>query len=125
MIANAPSSHAQLVVFWASWCPPCRTETPALRALAHRPPEGLTVVVFGHDEDAAAMRRFLGGEPPTAWNLRMDDDRSAARTWGVSELPSSVLVVDGTLRARFNGARNWDGRPMRRLLERLVSEGPR
>ena len=36
-LAQVPTSRALLVVFWASWCPPCVEETPQLLALAKAP----------------------------------------------------------------------------------------
>jgi len=122
-VADAPAARALLVVFWASWCPPCRTEAPSLRKLAENPPGNFAVVVFGHDESPADVRRFFGGEPPAAWRFRADADRAAARAFGVDALPSSTLIVDGRAKARFAGPRDWDAREMRRLLERLIAEG--
>jgi thiol-disulfide isomerase/thioredoxin len=31
-LENVPATRALLVVFWATWCPPCRDETPQLRS---------------------------------------------------------------------------------------------
>ncbi len=121
-LADVPASRAYLVMFWAAWCPPCRAETPSLRALAARPPEGLTVIVFSHDPEMAAVERFLGGAPEPALHLRLDADRQAARSFGVDQLPTSLLVVGGRLVARFEGTRDWDSRGMRELLQKLVRE---
>ncbi|WP_245767686.1 TlpA family protein disulfide reductase [Stigmatella erecta] len=121
-LASAPPSRAWLVVFWASWCPPCREETPALVKLAEAPPEGLRVVVFSHDAHLQAVEAFLGGPPAAGLHLRLDEGHAVARAFGVDALPASILVVDGHLTARFSGARDWDSRAMRRLLERLLQE---
>lgn len=116
----APATRAQLVVFWATWCEPCRRETPQLRALAANPPEGLAVVVFSHDDDDQAVRAFFGGPPEPALHLRLDPGRSAAEAFGVQALPVSFLVVDGRLVARFTGPREWDSPAMRKLLGKLL-----
>ncbi|WNZ65624.1 TlpA disulfide reductase family protein [Myxococcus sp. MxC21-1] len=63
-VADVPPSRALLIVFWASWCPPCRQETPQLVALAQAPPEDLQVVVFSHDETPQAVESFFKGPPP-------------------------------------------------------------
>ena len=124
-ISEAPPSRAHLVVFWASWCAPCRAEAPSLRALANTPPTDVVVVVFSHDETSEDVRRFFGGAPPASWNLRLDPGTRVAKTFGVEALPASILVVDGQLRARFGGARDWNSKEMRRLLARLVTEQAR
>lgn len=119
------SSHptsAVLVVFWATWCPPCRTEAPELIALAERPPPDLSIVVLGHDEDWAPVRAFFGGDPPPSLRFTLDGGKANGAAFGVASLPVSYLLVEGRLVARFDGPRRWNERPMRRLLERLVHE---
>lgn len=121
-LKDVPKSKAVLVVFWATWCPPCRTETPELLELAAQPPEELRVVVFSHDTDMRAVRNFLGEPPPGGLHLRLDEGHAVAHAFGVDSLPTSILVVDGRLAARFSGPRDWNSRAMRRLLERLIQE---
>lgn len=113
---------AILVVFWATWCPPCREELPGLRALARDPPAAVAVVTFGEDEEEAPVRELFGGTPPVELGYRRDVERRAATAFGVDVLPAAFLVVDGRLVARFSGPRDWSSRGMRRLLARLASE---
>ncbi|MFP2956634.1 TlpA family protein disulfide reductase [Myxococcus sp. 1LA] len=124
MLADAPHARALLVVFWATWCPPCRQETPQLVALANAPPEGLEVVVFSHDETPQAVASFFEGPPPAPLHLRLDTDKQVGGAFSVEQLPVSFLLVDGRQVARFSGPREWDGGAMRRLLERLIREPP-
>lgn len=121
-LADVPAARALLVVFWATWCPPCVAETPRLRELAEDPPEHLAVVVYGHDQDIAAVRGFFAGEPPPALNFRLDPDQAVARAFGVDKLPASFLVVEGHRMARFSGPRDWSAPAMRRLLQKLIGE---
>jgi cytochrome c biogenesis protein CcmG, thiol:disulfide interchange protein DsbE len=121
-LENVPAARALLVVFWATWCPPCVAETPQLRALAENPPEHLSVVVYGHDQDISAVRDFFGGDPPPALHFRLDGGEAVARGFGVDKLPASFLVVDGHRMARFSGPRDWSSPAMRRLLRKLIRE---
>lgn len=122
IIADAPATRALLVVFWATWCIPCREETPHLRLLAKRPPEGLQVVVVSQDTAYAAIEEFLGGPPDPSLHLRMDQEKKLFDAFRVTKLPAAFLVVDGELQARFGGSRQWDAKPVRALLERLIAE---
>lgn len=119
------SGRATLVVFWATWCPPCREELPSLRALARDLPAGVALVTYGEDEDEAPVHELFGGAPPPELGYRRDVERAAANALGVDALPAAFLVVDGRLVARFSGPRDWDSRGMRRLLAKLASEGSR
>ena len=120
---SAPATAAHLVLFWATWCVPCREETPQLLALAGDLPETLGVVVFSHDESLEDVTEFFGGLPEPELHLRLDRDKAAAQAFGVETLPAAFLVVDGRLRARFDGPRRWDSPAMRRLLDRLLASG--
>lgn len=121
-IAEMPATRAQLVVFWAAWCAPCRVETPALRALAKSPPGGLAVVTMSHDPGMDQVTTFLGGPADPDLHLRIDLDKKVGEAFGVRVLPTSFLVVDSRLVARFDGPRAWDDTGTRALLERLIRE---
>jgi cytochrome c biogenesis protein CcmG/thiol:disulfide interchange protein DsbE len=121
-ILTPTRTPATLVVFWATWCPPCREELGPLRTLAQDPPRGLSVVTFGQDESAANVTEFFGGGIPPELGYRPDPDHRAAIAFGVDVLPAAFLVADGQLVARFGGARDWSSREMRRLLEKLARE---
>jgi thioredoxin-like negative regulator of GroEL len=111
-----------LVVFWATWCPPCREETDSLRALARAPVGDLELVTYGQDEGLNVVSEFFGGEIPRELNYTPDPDHAAAGAFGVDVLPAAFLVKDGRLVARFGGARDWNTKEMRRLLQRLLNE---
>ena len=121
-IAAAPTARALLIVFWATWCLPCREEAPQLRALAAKPPDGLEVIVVSLDTESGAIEEFFGGPPDPSLHLRLDPDKRLYDAFRVEALPAAFLVVAGELRARFEGSRQWDEKPVRALLERLVTE---
>ncbi|MBS1151472.1 MAG: thioredoxin [Myxococcaceae bacterium] len=123
-IEAAPATRGTLIVFWATWCAPCVTETPGLVALAEDPPEDLGVVVLAREQTQSELTKFFGGQPPAALNLRLDPDDGVGSKLGVEMLPVCFLAVEGQLVAKFTGARDWNSKPMRALLERLVRAGP-
>ncbi len=57
-----------LVNFWATWCAPCREETPALRAI-HRRYVANGIVVVGIAVDNAAKVRKYASEMGVDYNL--------------------------------------------------------
>ena len=68
-----------LLHFWATWCPPCRDELPAL--LAYAADAELSVLAVSLDQNWSAIRRFLGSDPPPAV-LLADGDYCGGRLRG-------------------------------------------
>jgi thiol-disulfide isomerase/thioredoxin len=86
--------------FWATWCPPCRREMPALDAtyLAHREHD-LVVVGVDVGEGAFVVERFLE-EAPVSYPIWIDAPRGEAidrsqdllERFGGVGLPTTVFV---------------------------------
>lgn len=84
-----------LVNFTATWCPPCKLETPVLAAAyARYKGRGFKVISVYLDapgKDVFAYAKTLGAE----WPINTDGkvwENAVARTYGVSGVPSNVLV---------------------------------
>ena len=102
-----------LLNFWATWCPPCVHEMPALEALHTRFAEhALTVVGVSLDQgdgkDVAEFARDHGITFP----LALDPEGRISKAYGVRGLPATFLLDDeGAIVAAAQGAREWSGPP--------------
>ncbi len=90
-----------LLNFWATWCTPCRHETPFLDSLhARRSSEGLEVVGVSVDAgqargDVEAFVREYG----VSYTILLDPQMRGMDPYGVVGLPASFLVDrEGILR---------------------------
>ncbi len=79
---------------WASWCPPCRAEMPALQAL-HEQRVGQGVVVLGLNstvQDSEQAARDFAAEYGLSFPIALDRDGEATRLYQVRALPSTFFI---------------------------------
>lgn len=87
--------HVVLVNLWASWCAPCRSETPALQELYRRDrSRGLVVLGIDQGESSAAAAAFAKAMN-LSYPILVDEDQQYGRAYAAVGLPTS-LVVDAT-----------------------------
>lgn len=99
------SGKVMLLDFWASWCGPCRQSVPDLkRLISTYGSDRLEVVSISEDDNESDMREFIS-QNGMNWPQQFDAGGSIGRQYGVSGLPTYVLVgSDGVIRQRYVGA---------------------
>lgn len=94
-LSDARGGRATLLNVWATWCPPCRQETPDLVRVARRyEKKGLRVAGISADEGApSVVRDFVEqyGIPYPVLMLSESED-GAALPFVVAGLPTTVLL---------------------------------
>jgi thiol-disulfide isomerase/thioredoxin len=110
-----------LVHFWATWCPPCIEEAPALSRLArdfssHRE---FAVVMVAVADSRDRVGSLLGN---SADRVLFDPKWDVAHRYGTEKLPETYLVVNGRIVEKFIGETDWDRREMR---EKIAAHLPR
>lgn len=86
--------------FWATWCPPCRAEMPAMEEL-YREYRDKGVVIIGVDlgESRSSVKSFVE-ENGYSWTFVIDSTGEVARDYMVTGIPSSFFIdKDGIIRA--------------------------
>ncbi len=92
-----------VVNFWASWCGPCRQETPELQRLADRHPQTLVVIGVNQQESAGVAAKFAG-QFDVAYPIALDADGAVSVAYRVTGLPRTLLVDPaGVVRYSGNG----------------------
>ncbi|MFY9588048.1 MAG: TlpA disulfide reductase family protein [Actinomycetota bacterium] len=110
-----------LVNFWATWCPPCLEEMPAMERLWRKHKDaGFVLVAVSVDTDPKKVVPFVT-EHKLTFPIALDTKMSVAEKYGVRALPSSfILGKDGGLAALALGPRHWDNKVSHRLVEAMV-----
>ncbi len=99
-ILRLSSYRGKVVVvnFWATWCPSCRSEMPALQRVAASEPD---VVVLEVDlmEPGDKARSFLDSLGLDRLQPVLDSDGATTLRYGVLSLPSTFFIdKDGVIR---------------------------
>ena len=95
---------AVLLDFWASWCPPCRDEAPALsqvyRDLQGEDLEFIGVALDENINGALGHIQEFGLQYPNVW----DSEGLLAISYGVARLPVKFFIdADGKVVERWEG----------------------
>jgi peroxiredoxin len=103
------SGQVVLVNNWATWCPPCRAEMPALEAYYREHKDhGFTIVGINSGDSQDQVADFRG-EYDLTFPLWLDPAGYALRAFQNNALPSSYLIdQNGMVRLIWMGAINLD-----------------
>lgn len=108
--------------FWATWCPPCKEEMPAMERLYQRYKErGLVILALSVDTEGAPIVVPFVKEYKLTFPVGLDPKMSVAERYGVRGLPTSFLVdQQGALVALALGPREWNGKSAHALIDFLL-----
>ena len=109
-----------LVNYWATWCPPCRQETPGLVRLANEyRVKGVEVVGITLDEDLTAVREFVA-RYQIPYRILIPSNASNLTTM-IESIPVTLLYDhQGRVAKRYVGAVSET--TLKRDVEQLLAE---
>lgn len=114
--------------FWATWCPPCKEETPSLNHL-QKYMESRNGLVLGiaADEDAAVYQQFLRDEGvifPTYRDPATKNQRSPiALSYGTSIVPETYVIDrHGKIARKLIGFQQWDSPAMLAYIDSVLAK---
>lgn len=107
-----------LLNFWATWCPPCVSEMPALLQLQHDRPD-ITVLAVSIDEDPDAYANFLVRRHVDLITVR-DPSQSAAKLYHTEGWPETYIIDrKGVIRRKIVGDPDWSSSEVRNFISTL------
>jgi thiol-disulfide isomerase/thioredoxin len=109
---------------WATWCPPCVAEMPALDRLAKTlAPERILVLPLSSDRGGLpVVQAFYERTNVTTLGIWLDPRGSASRSLRARGLPTTLIIDrSGRERARLEGDAAWDAPEFVTAIRRLVT----
>ena len=123
---DSTSFRGKVVVlnFWATWCPPCRLEMPAMERLYQEfRGRGLVIVAVNFMESRELVQAFAE-EQKLTYPMLLDSRAEIAERYGVMRLPETVLIGrEGEVIAKTIGYKEWYKEDVRELVADLLDDG--
>jgi peroxiredoxin len=109
--------------FWATWCPPCIEEMPAIEKLHHElGKDGLVILAVNFQESPERVKQFFAKHDFTFTAL-LDHDGKVSETYQAWALPVSVVINKrGEIAAKALGSKDWYSDEALQLFRKLVTE---
>ncbi len=91
--------HPVMINFWATWCPPCTDEMPAIQARYARHAPDLRVLAVDAGEIPGTVRPFVSSNGLT-FDILLDDSGAVENLYNVTAYPTTFFVdAEGYIRS--------------------------
>ncbi len=109
--------------FWATWCPPCVEEAPALNHLQQRiASRGGVIIGVSIDDDPAKYEKFLKdfSVPFPTWR---DPSAKVMHDYGTVRIPETYIIDrHGRIARKIIGPQRWDSPELTAYFDYLLAQ---
>jgi thiol-disulfide isomerase/thioredoxin len=119
----AEKDHLMIVHFWATWCPPCVEEIPALTKFwqQYKGRSDIALYTVSVDKNWKNVDDFLK-KTPSDLPLYHDPGEATARRFGTTQYPETYIVNRaGRVLFRMQGAVDWSNPEFRSRIEQMLA----
>jgi thiol-disulfide isomerase/thioredoxin len=112
-----------IIHFWATWCPPCVEEIPALSKFwdKYRTRSDVELFAISVDKDWKTIDDFMQ-KNPSAIPLFRDPGAATAKRFGTTQYPETYVVNDkGRVLFRVQGGVDWSDPDVRARIDQLLA----
>ncbi|MGL5359022.1 MAG: TlpA disulfide reductase family protein [Shewanella sp.] len=115
-----------MVNMWATWCPPCVRELPAIERLATKfKAEDFALLPISIDaEGQPLVQRFLGSQGMAGFNSYYDPKQNLSQVFPLDTIPATfILDQNGDLIAFVRSFVDWDDAKAVTLIQGFIDKG--
>lgn len=117
---NGNGGRPVVLNYWASWCGPCRVETPELQIASLKYKNRVAILGVNQGESASAIVEF-GTSYGLSYPLLIDENNAVNQLYGIVGLPTTIFIDrKGIVREVFVGILNRA--TLEERLDRLLEE---
>lgn len=114
----ANKGKVTLVMFWATWCPACKTELPVLEQLrAKYPADKLDIMAISVDDTEEVMNGYLKSRPTTL-SVYLSKAEVGSE-FGVKGIPA-LFILDKESKVAFNSSGAYPFEMLDSVISQLV-----
>ena len=109
--------------FWATWCPPCRKEMPAIQVLydKFKSNEHITFLIVEIENDVEGTKKFLTEE-----NLSLPiyyPQADIPKEWVSDAIPTTVILdKNGKIAAKQQGMYDFASKEVEEFVQNLINQ---
>ena len=98
-----------LLNVWATWCPPCVSETPSLEKLYNRfKNDDFKLLAVSVDEDGRNVILPFMEKRNLTFPVLVDSKGTIMKSYGITGVPESFIIrKDGIIEGKIEGAIDW------------------
>ncbi|MEW6107951.1 MAG: TlpA disulfide reductase family protein [Nitrospirota bacterium] len=108
--------------FWATWCPPCKSEMPLFNRLyMDYKSRGFEIIAVSTDTSINYVKEYLS-KNSFDFRILWDGKRDVTKKYKVFTLPTTFLIDrKGIIVEKFLGEYDWTDPEIRKKIEKLLS----
>jgi len=94
-----------LINFWATWCPPCRSEMPYIQEIYEEwADKGLVILAVNIGESSSTVEDFMQSQN-LSFTVLLDTKSDVAQKYNITGIPTTFFMdKDGIIQDRLVGA---------------------